>query len=384
MASDELVDPGAEDGLFPFLSRDFRSMRAPVRPVNVFELSGFPRWETVASRVLAYFLDPTDERHRLGSIGADSLLELLDGAPTVALADRPPVELDTKRFHGSPSWVVQTEAATEHGNRIDILMTNDEHDVAIVIENKLDATVNNPFESYAMRAAAAHLNVLSVVLAPTRRALSHDRSAWLSAAVTYDEFFDRLTAKLENVAEPDQRSVELLHQFIENTSEKEQRVSASTEVEMLDAFWSATTGRDNQIGEFFKALTRVNEILRRRADLLGAMISAELKYRRLYSRSWIVAGNDRTWGRADGRVAIIYVAFELITGNSIELLVGQFPGQEWSGFAVKAYPTRRGAGAMYSDFKYVPLQASWRDADADVVAEFLANVNELESRHPVQ
>lgn len=367
--------------MVPFLRSDFRGMRTPLRPVNVFELSGFPRWETVASRVLAYFLDARDERHRMGSVGADALLGLLNGVRTIALPGRPAGVFDAVPVKGSQAWTVEAEAVTADGNRIDVLMTNDEHDLAIAIENKLDAAINNPFESYANRAGAAHSNVIVVVLSPTRRSLPSDESPWISAAITYDEFLDRLTEGLASAQEADRRSLDLLQQYIENTSEKEQRVSASSEAAMLEAFWDATTGADNQLGEFFKALTRVNKTLRRRAEALHAMIQPELEFQGRLTQSWQVAGNERTWGRSDGRVAVVYVAYELTSGNCIELMVGQYPGKKWTGFAVKAYASRNNAGAMYPDFDHVPLRAGWRDPDADIVAEFLTCVDDLELRH---
>jgi hypothetical protein len=357
-------------------------MRAPVRPVNVFELSGFPRWETVASRVLAYFLDPRDRRHRLGPVGADVLLTLLDGSTTIAARGRTAAVLDTSPMLGSTAWVVETEAATDDGNRIDILMTNDELDLAIAIENKLDAAIANPFESYAVRAAAAHSRVLSVVLAPTRRSLPHTDSPWVSVAITYDDLFDGLTARLERTADPDERSLQLLEQFIENTSEKEQRMSASAEADMLESFWAATAGRDSQLADFFKALTRVNKILRRRAEALDAVIRSELEERRVLKAAWLTAGNDRTWGRSDGRVAVVYVAYELVSGNCVELMVGQYPGKDWTGFAIKAYPNRSNAGAMYTELNHAPLTTRWTDPDVDVAAEFLTLVDRVEAMHP--
>jgi hypothetical protein len=282
---------------------------------------------------------------------------------------------------GSTAWLVETEASTDDGNRIDILMTNDDHDLAIAIENKLDAAINNPFESYAVRAAAAHSNVLTVVLAPTRRSLPMSGGEWISRALTYDEFFDQFTTALRDAPDLDQRSIELLDQFIENTSEKERRVSASSEADMLEAFWAATAGSESGLGEFFEALARVNRVLRVRAEALDVIIRGELESRGLLSDAWLVAGNDRTWGRSDGRVAVVYVAYELTSGNCIELMVGQYPGKEWTGFAVKAYPNRRSAAAMYSDFNHAPLNVSWREPDADIVAQFLRTVEDLESRH---
>jgi len=357
-------------------------MRSAHRPVNVFELSGFPRWETVASRVLAYFLDPRDPRHRLGSAGVDALLTLLNGATTLPLSGKEPMALTADQLRGSREWTVETESPTSEGKRIDILLTNDEHDLAIAIENKLDAAVNNPFESYARRAGRDQSNVVTVLLAPTHRTLPNHDPRWVSAQLTYDEFFAHFVRRIEDVTDPDPRSLDLLRQFIENTSEKEQRVNASADADMLEQFWAATAGRGSGLGEFFEALTRVNTVLRRRAKLLDTIIQGELQARGLLNDAWMVAGNDRAWGRSDGRVAIVYVAYELTSGNCVELMVGQHPAQDWTGFAIKAYPNRRKPGAMYGDFTHRPLRSRWRDPDSDIASEFIRSVEDLERRYP--
>ncbi|MGV9194053.1 PD-(D/E)XK nuclease family protein [Microbacterium sp. MC2] len=378
-ADRDVAPPGA---LLAFLANDFREVRTPARPVNIFELSGFPRWETVASRVLAYFLDPRDSRHGLGSIGIDTLLGLLDGLPTVGFLGRPSSPIDTAALRGSHEWKVETEAVTDDGNRIDILLANDDLDLAIAIENKIDAAISNPFESYARRAAASHANVLSIVLAPTRRSLPAIGSEWISGSLTYDEFFEPFVRAVGKAAGADERSMDLLVQFIENTSEKEQRVSARAEADMLDQFWAATAGQGDQLGEFFKALARVNKTLRRRAEALDTLIRSELDARGHLGHSWVVSGNDRAWGRSDGRVAVVYVGYELSGGNCVELMLGQYPGKDWTGFAIKAYPIRGKAEAMYSDFNHRPLGVGWRDPDADITAEFLHVLEDLQLRHP--
>ena len=348
--------------------------------MNVFQLSGFPRWETVSSRVLGYFLDPL-ERHRLGSVFVDALLKASEAQYATYLGANE--ALDASSLIGSTRWTVDLEAGTSDGKRIDILLTNDELSAAIILENKLDADVYNPFRSYARHVMSSHRAVLSIILAPTRRSLAalDGGSEWVSAALVYDDLFDRID--LSGAAEyGDQRSFDLLEQFIENTSERAQRVDANTEAETLEGFWSATVGPDKHFGEFFEALARVNGILNARADTIHALIRDLLQQRNVFVDSWLVSGRDRSWGRADGRVAIVYVGFELTNGDCIELMIGQYPTRSWTGFAVKAYPSRRDPHSMYAAYNHAPLDASWRDPDADVVNAFGALCEQLLAARP--
>ncbi|WP_203135990.1 hypothetical protein [Microbacterium sp. JZ31] len=81
-------------------------------------------------------------------------------------------------------------------------------------------------------------------------------------------------------------------------------------------------------------------------------------------------------------MATVYVAYELFSGNCVELMVGQYPGKDWTGFAVKAYPNRSNAGAIYTEFNHAPLTTRWTDPDVDVAAEFLTLVDRVEAMHP--
>lgn len=379
-----MSDAGATQ--FPFLDADFSVMQLPQRPVNVFSVSGFPRWETVASRVLAYFLNPREDRHRMGTLAVDALIQSLAGArPLKVREGAASMGFDPIPLLGSDAWTVETEAVTTDGKRVDILLTNADHGIALVVENKIDAGVQNPFASYAAHASVDYETVLTIVLSPRRIFLTDLglSGQWVSAAITYDDVFDHLVSAIRDRREGvDSRSLDILEQFIENTSEKERRMDAEAEARVLQSFWDATVGPDKKLAEFFEALTRVNKILMNRASRLAAMIEDALKERGLLQDSWIAAGNDRTWGRSDGRVAIVYVAFELTTGNCIELLVGQLPRQTWSGFAVKAYPNRRQPGKMYPDYRHVPMTVSWNDLDDDVVSDILRITDQLEIDHP--
>ena len=198
-----------------------RFMDMPVTPdqksrPNVFSLSGFPDRETVSSNILSFFLDPKNE-HGLGDLVLSSLLSEIDAQAN-----------DPGMFDGMDisSCTVSTEHTTAKGNRIDILIEFE--DTAIVIENKVNATLYNPLDDYQNDIRnAGYEKVLVVVLH------QHDGSLISSANsfgfkpghdlfdISYGAFFDRVLDGLGHASvTADLRCVDILHQFIENYSDE--------------------------------------------------------------------------------------------------------------------------------------------------------------------
>lgn len=368
---------------FSFLDGAFGKVGVVARPVNVFEIAGFPRRETVASNVLAYFFDP-NERHGLGTLVIDSLLGLLDGELLIGRGGAAGGIFVARDSLGSLDWVVTTEAATGDGKRIDVFLTNDALDLSVVIENKLDAVVYNPFDSYVAHAINGHSAALSVVLSPTRRSLTRldDRSrAHISAALTYDEIFERLSSALdEPPSGADSRSVDLLRQFIENTSEKESRMDAAMENQALQQFWQSIEGKEKEFTEFFRALERVNVVLKRRADRLYPEILRRLESLGPVEATWCVAGYDKKWGLKDGLVAIVYLSFRLAGAPTVELMLGFLPHHPSYALTVKAYI--KNAGQCIPGYDYVPLAGDYDDPDADIIERFVEVVQGLMCASP--
>ena len=386
----ERGEPSAETSAsrrFSFLDADFSKVRLPPQPVNVFDLSGFPRWETVASNVLAYFLDPRDERHGLGTLFIDALLETLNGTPPLRSGGRANAESFNATMHlGSREWVVQTEHSTDDRKRIDIYLTNTALDLAIILENKLDASVYNPLESYARRAITEFATVLTAVIAPRPIRLERVGASamqWTSAAITYDELFDRVLPSIAGGSRGDARSVDLLLQFIENTSERSNQVDASSENEVLERFWDALRGRESGYRSFFDALSEVNAILTRRSQTLHDAIRPALDERRLVTNSYVGAGYHKRWGLDDGRLAVVYVGFALVNGITVELIVGFIPSREQYGLHVKAYGRGRGSADPYPGYDWIPVGATLADTDMDIADAFVGIVDRLLHDFPV-
>lgn len=111
---------------------DFQKLPGRVeRPRTFMEIAGYPHYENVCSNILAFFMDP-EESHGLGTLVLDALMS----AGTGAEAER--------AIGGNVS--VEREVSTDKG-RIDLLITSDDH--AVLVENKIHAGANNPFDDYA-------------------------------------------------------------------------------------------------------------------------------------------------------------------------------------------------------------------------------------------
>jgi len=100
---------------------------------NFMEIAGFPKWETVNSNLLAFYLDKTEE-HGFGDLFFKSLLKL--------------IELDKIELYNS-DFFVEREVYTPKGKYIDIVIKsvdiddNGKHDWVIILENKVYADLYN-------------------------------------------------------------------------------------------------------------------------------------------------------------------------------------------------------------------------------------------------
>ena len=107
--------------------------RVPVskREPTFLEIAGYPHYENVSSNLLAFFLDP-GKPHGLGTLLLRCLMRKIDSS----FDDVPSEHIDVRR-----------EVQTNRGNRIDILVRSDT--LSVLIENKIFASRNNPFEDYS-------------------------------------------------------------------------------------------------------------------------------------------------------------------------------------------------------------------------------------------
>ena len=96
------------------------------------EIANQPHYENVISNIYAFYFD-SQEEHGLGKLFVDSLIELLKS--------KHQIEIEEQDY-----LFVETEVVIEDQKRIDIALFN--HDIAIIIENKIYHHLNNDLKTY--------------------------------------------------------------------------------------------------------------------------------------------------------------------------------------------------------------------------------------------
>lgn len=221
------------------------------RPPTFMEIAGYPHYENACSNILAFFMDP-EESHGLGTL----VLDALASAGGIA---------DAEGVGGNVS--VDREVVTEAGNRIDILVTSDEH--AILIENKIHAAANNPFYDYA-----AHFDRIAGVRVPHKILLTlyptGDGSNWGFTNLTYEEFVEQTRSLLGSyVSSADTRYLTMLLDFL-NTLEGLKRGTRMDQrfVEFLTEWGDEVTSLLTEVKSF-------KDELREKINELGDLIDVE-------------------------------------------------------------------------------------------------------------
>lgn len=118
--------------------------KRPERQPTLLEIAGCAHKENACSKVLAFFFDPK-KPHGLGTLFLDALAQIggIQNQGTMSSNISVDREVATEG----------REVTSKTRKRIDLLIQSDSH--AILIENKIWASTNNPFDDYA-----AHLNSL--------------------------------------------------------------------------------------------------------------------------------------------------------------------------------------------------------------------------------
>lgn len=125
----------------------------------------------------------------------------------------------------------------------------------------------------------------------------------------------------------------------------------------------------------FNASDAAQAVKERREGLMS-IIREELERSGLWKSGW--SNQNVKKGRITG-----WVAFELISGNCVELMPRWVSG-EGASLVVKAYP-RKGkpdGRDLYPDFDHISLGVPWSSPDIQIVTDFLQHVKRVEESHP--
>lgn len=170
--------------------------KIPTKEKTFMEISGYPHYENVSSNILAFYLNPNEEHH-LKNLVINTLLEVINNK-------NQSLNIDTSYFN------IYREYSTIKGNRIDIVMQNE--DGVIGIENKIDASVYNDLEDYAKTLNNLNKNSIKVLLSLHEQFKSINNNGFIN--ITYSEFFRKLKENLRNYSNIDNKWYIYLVDFI--------------------------------------------------------------------------------------------------------------------------------------------------------------------------
>ncbi len=224
----------------------------PDRRQTFLEIAGCAHKENACSNILAFFFDP-EKPHGLGTLFLDAL------ARTGNIPNQEEVGSNVS---------VSREATTKAGKRIDLLIESDSH--AILIENKFDSDVGNPFGEYA-----AHLDSLEppgrskhkflLTLRPHPDDVGHGFEK-----ITHEQLVKKIRELLgDYVAGADTRYLTFLLDFL-NTLDHLQRGTV-----MDQEFLDFLSSRRNDVEDFFKRIKEFKDDLRNQVTDLRGRISVK-------------------------------------------------------------------------------------------------------------
>jgi hypothetical protein len=167
---------------------------------NIFEALGIARHELRHSDFLAFLLDP-NQNHGLGDEFARQLLQKVVTSTGNQSLPVSPIDLDV--------WDLNELAVLREWQNIDILLLDEAHRLAVIIENKIGSIEHsNQLERYYRTADQHHRGwkILGIYLSPEGDSPSHP--AYVSADyTTVCHIIERLTAKRSSTLGDDVRTM---------------------------------------------------------------------------------------------------------------------------------------------------------------------------------
>lgn len=167
--------------MFEKMLQDFKNLKPSTqktRRQTFMTVSGYPHIENVASNVLSFLFNDTEE-HGLGNLWIRSLLECIDYD-------------EAKNVNNS--WC-NREVSTLKGNRIDLVIYSDT--VVVTLENKLFSGVHNDLKDYSKTVKTSNkdnLIQIDVLLTLFDEHAIADKNSFKN--VTYFQLFEKVRSNL--------------------------------------------------------------------------------------------------------------------------------------------------------------------------------------------
>ncbi|MFO7848457.1 MAG: PD-(D/E)XK nuclease family protein, partial [Spirochaetia bacterium] len=179
---------------------------------NFIDIAGYPNWENVNSNILAYYFDETED-HGFKTLFIGSLLDIYSGK----------LKGEFNEMISESGFYVEREVTTKKGNRIDILIRSfkeEENEVtnngwAVIIENKIDAPLNNDLKDYWESIEADTKIGILLSLSPT----PVNNKNFVN--ITHKQLIEKIQENLsEFYLDADDRHLLLLKEYISNINNR--------------------------------------------------------------------------------------------------------------------------------------------------------------------
>ena len=293
---------------FAALLDTFRQVPSPPeRLPTLMEITGYPHYENVCNNLLAFFFDPSNP-HGLGTLFLD------------ALARAAGIENGEGTMSGGVE--VEREAATEAGNSIDILIRSDSH--AILIENKIFASIANPFADYAahLDSLAEHRDKHKFVLTLKPVGESVERIGHGFRNITHEQLVNEIRGLLGcYVAGADTRYLTFMLDFL-NTLDNLQGGMV-----MNPEFVEFLASKQDEANDFFLKINSFREELRSKLRGLRTLIDVT-------SYSNVQQG----WWRPQDRPLVDYLVHTIRNNTTQDFVIGIDTIIAPNGWEIQIYP----------------------------------------------
>ena len=192
--------------------------KIPIKEKTFMDISGYPYYENVCSNILAFYFKPKEE-HKLKEIALESLIKVVNNKNISTN-----IEFDD--FYSIDNEDVKREYITSKGNRIDLVIQND--NIVIGIENKLEAEVYNDLTDYANTLNKLNVKSIKILLSLHNNIGAVENTEFIN--VTYQEYFAQLKKDLNKIQDKNNKWYIFLEEFIKNLESFEGELKMEEEI----------------------------------------------------------------------------------------------------------------------------------------------------------
>ena len=302
---------------FDELIHEFNSIpKSPIEPTYL-ELCKYPynRFEEICSRLLCFYFDPSKE-HGFGDLFLQSLLELMPHSNGI------PIISDDVR-------VISEDNA--EGKRLDILIYSKEF--VIGIENKINARLYNPLDTYKIRINQySSENIYCVVL--SLRPIVNKIEMGIMAQVgfnniTYKQLFSVAIAKIaDQVTDSNNKYVLYLKDFSKTLLNMTGQDFISKE--LADYFHKKLDEVEQLVDFYNKFKSEISYIQKQKIKYLKELLETELGGGWWAWEGWLLGVNK--FNKTGFRIGL-EAAYEVLDGDALGIFKCQivtWSSKDWS------------------------------------------------------